>query len=146
MGLGFLSAATGVGSFIALVGVASLGDYRRKSLLISVNAGGAGLALLGFALAPSLAMAIPFAMFTMGFLMAYDINLATLLQLVAPAGMRGRILSLYSLAIGFMSLGGFVTGAVGSVIGVPTMLAVGGAVIVVNTVVRRTAVLRVRED
>ena len=101
---------------------------------------------MGFALSPSLAVAIPFAMFTMGFLMAYDINLATLLQLVAPADMRGRILSLYALAIGFMSFGGFVTGAVGSVIGVPAMLAIGGSIVVINSAARRSAVLRVRED
>jgi hypothetical protein len=86
-----------------------------------------------------------FALLTTGFLTAYDITLVSLLQIVSPAAMRGRIVSLYSMAIAFTSLGGFLSGAIGSMIGVPVMLALGSLAIVGNLMVHRPRLLRIRE-
>ena len=81
----------------------------------------------------------------MAFLNAYDLTLGVLIQLVAPPNMRGRAISLHSLAISFTAVGGFVMGGIGSIVGVPVMIAAGGTVIVVNALLRRRAIMTVRQ-
>lgn len=82
----------------------------------------------------------------MAFLMAYDLTLATLLQLIAPNEMRGRIISLYSMSVALTSVGGFFMGALGTFIGVPFALSIGGASVVVNTLGRWRAVSKIPDS
>jgi hypothetical protein len=104
-----------------------------------------GAALLGFAVSRSLPLSVFLAAATMAFLNAYDMTLGALMQLVSPPHLRGRAVSLHSLAISFTALGGFVMGAVGGIIGVPVVLAAGGTGIVANSLWRRAALMRIRE-
>jgi len=145
VGLGQISAASGVGSGLAILGVASLGNLRDKPRLLFWCALGAGVALLGFSLSRSLPLSMLCALLTTGLLMAYDIALSSLLQIVSPPRMRGRIVSLYGLAIGCMALGGFGLGAVGSVIGVPTVLGLSSLAIVGNLLMHRPRLFQIRE-
>ena len=145
LGMGFLSAATGVGGFIALLAVAAKAGTWRKPPVILIGAAAGGIALIGFSLSRSFPLSIALATLTMGCFMAYDLTLATLLQLLAPAQMRGRIISIYSMSVALTSVGGFVVGAIGSVIGVPVALTIGGSVVVGQAVLRRRQVLRIRE-
>lgn len=145
VGAGLLSAASGAGSAISVLAVAVLGNFRHKPILILSAAAAAGVFLLGFSLSRSLPVAMLFATLTTGCLMAYDITIGALLQLVAPSAMRGRIVSLHSLAIAFMSLGGFATGAIGSLVGVNAMMTFGGVAILANLLVRRGPLLRIEE-
>jgi MFS family permease len=144
-GLGVLQAATGIGVGVSVLAVAFLGNFRNKPLLIFVTALGGGLSLIAFSLSTVMPAAMLFAMLTSGCLMAYDITIGALLQLVSPVHMRGRVVSLHSLAIAFMSLGGFATGAIGAAIGVPVMMTIGGSTIVGNILWRRRRLLRIRE-
>lgn len=146
LGLGQITAASGVGCGLAILGVAALGNFHHKPLLLFCTAMGAGASLLAFSLSRSLPLSMLCALLTTGCLTAYDITIGSLLQIVSPAHMRGRMISLHSLAIAFTSLGGFAMGAVGSVIGVPTMLAIGSAAIVSNLMVHRRRLLRIREQ
>ncbi len=145
LAMGFLSAATGVGGFIAVLAVAATAGAWRKPPVILVCAGAGGLALIGFSLSRSFPLSLVLAMLTLGCLMAYDLTLSTLLQLLAPLHMRGRIISIYSMAVALTSVGGFVMGAIGSVIGVPVALTIGGSVVVGQAVLRRRQVLDIRE-
>jgi hypothetical protein len=81
----------------------------------------------------------------MAFLNAYDLTLGVLIQLVAPANMRGRAVSLHSLAISFTAVGGAVMGVVGEKVGVPLMVASGGIGIVINALLRRNAIMSIHE-
>jgi MFS family permease len=145
IGLGLISAASGVGAGLAILGVAALGNVRDKPRLVFWCALGAGLSLLGFSLSRDLPLSMLCALLTTGLLMAYDLALISLLQIVSPSHMRGRIVSLYGLAIGFMALGGFGLGAIGSVIGVPTVLGLSSLVIGANLLIHRSRLFRIRE-
>ena len=59
--------------------------------------------------------------------------------------LRGRAVSLHSLAVSFTALGGFVMGGAGSVVRIPTVLAAGGVGIIINTLVRQPALLAIME-
>ena len=145
-GMGFLQAGVGAGMLIASLAMAAIGDVRNKPGVVFVCALGAGVALVGFALSRSLPLSVFLAGLVMGLLNAYDLTLGALMQLVSPPAFRGRAVSLHSLAISFTALGGFVMGAAGGVIGVPAVLAVSGAGIVANSVWRRGALMRIREQ
>ncbi len=145
IGLGFLQAGVGAGMLIANLVMAAKGDSKNKPRVIFFNALIAGVALIGFSLSQSLLLSVFLAMATMAFLNAYDLTLGALMQLVAPPNLRGRAVSLHSLAISFVWIGGFVMGTAGSVVGVPTMLAAGGAGIVVNSLLRRRALMLIQE-
>ena len=82
----------------------------------------------------------------MAFLNAYDLTLGALLQLMAPSHLRGRVVSLHSLAISFTAFGGFIMGTVGSIVGVPIMLAASGTGIVANSILRRSALMKIHES
>ena len=144
IGMGLLQAGVGAGMVISTLVMASRGDSENKPRVIFLNALIAGIALIGFAVSRSLVVSIFFAAVVMGFLNAYDLTLGALMQLVAPSNFRGRAVSLHSLAISFTAIGGFFMGIVGSVIGVPVILAAGGTGILINSLLRRPALIRIQ--
>jgi MFS family permease len=106
--LGFLFAASGVGTVVGSLSVATLGDYRGKGrILVSANAAWV-LALALFALSRSFAAA-----FVMLALMAvsqsiFSTVVMTLMQASVEPKMRGRVMSLNTLLImGVRPLGDF---------------------------------------
>ena len=145
VGMGFIQAGAGLGMFLAPMVLAARGDAGNKPRTIFLNALAAGVALTGFALSRSLLLSVLLAMATMALLNAYDLTLGALMQLVAPPHLRGRAVSLHSLAISFTAVGGFALGAIGSVVGVPATLVASGGGIVLNALLRRPALMRVRE-
>ena len=144
-GLGVLQAGVGMGMLGGTTLMAAYGDGISKAKIIVVCAAGAGVALVGFALSRSIGLSAVLAGATMGFLNAYDLALGAMMQLVTAPHLRGRAVSLHSLAISFTALGGFVIGALGGIVGVPLVMAVSGGGIVVNAALRRRAVLDLRE-
>ena len=143
--MGVLQAGVGIGMLTASLLMAARGDTRNKPRVIFWAALGAGLALIGFALSRSLVLSFFLAASVMAFLNAYDLTLGALMQLVSPANMRGRAVSLHSLAISFTSLGASAMGVTGAVVGVPLVLAVAGGGIVVNSLLRRSALTSIDE-
>jgi hypothetical protein len=125
--------------------MASKGDTQNKPRVVYLNAIGGGIALIAFALSRSLPVSVMMAMAVMAFLNASDLSLGALMQLVAPPSLRGRAVSLHSLAISFTAFGGFVMGAAGSIVGVPLVIALGGGSIVINSLFRKSAIMRVEE-
>lgn len=129
-GLGYLSAAGSAGALVGTVVVGGLGDIKRKWAMLATASGGAGVGLLLFAFSPWFAMSLALAGAVGLALVVYDVTIATLLQLVSAEALRGRILGLYGLTWGFTPLGGFIAGAVASVLSAPIAIGVGGLVIV----------------
>ena len=129
-GLGLLSAAGGFGALVSTLVVAGLGDFRNKGTLLIVNAAGAGLLLILFAFSPWFAVSLVLVTLVSGALMAYDVTIGTLLQLLSSDEVRGRVLGLYGLTFGFTALGGFVAGGIAALLGAPVAIALGGGLIV----------------
>ncbi|MDE2860454.1 MAG: MFS transporter [Chloroflexota bacterium] len=128
-GLGYLSAASGLGSMLSTLGVASLGDFRRKGPLLAFTTLGAGVSIVLFAYSPVFALSLLMAGLAGGSLMAYDVTMGTMLQLHCDDDMRGRVLGIYGLTFGFTSVGGSLAGAVATVINPPFAVAMGGVFI-----------------
>ena len=66
-----------------------------------------------------------------GALMAYDVTMGTMLQLLSHDEMRGRVMGVYGLTFGFTPVGGFLAGSVAAILSAPIAVAAGGVIIMV---------------
>lgn len=127
--LGFLFTTVGIGAVISAVVVASLPETARRGWLLTLGNIGFPLLLLAFAFSRSyiLSMAL---MLLVGFAFVLQNALAnTLLQVVAPDEMRGRVMALYSMTfMGMMRLGGLQAGFVADWLGAPLSVAIGAGI------------------
>jgi predicted MFS family arabinose efflux permease len=140
--LGWLSSAAGLGALVGTLGVASLGDFKRKGSLLIAVTGAAGAALVVFAFSPWYALSLALSLFMGAALTTYDVLMHALFQLMTSDAVRGRVFSLYVLTFGFSQLGGFLAGSLANVAGAPVAVGLGGAIIVGYGV---KALRRVRE-
>lgn len=106
--MGFLFAASGIGTVVGSLLVASFGHYRRKGrLLVSANAVWV-LALAFFALTRSFASSFAMLLLMAGAQSVFTTLVITLMQGSVEARMRGRIMSLNTLLMmGLRPLGDF---------------------------------------
>jgi MFS family permease len=123
---GFLMAATGVGSIVSALSIA----FSGRTVPIVIGLGGATLGLAEIVLSGTSAFPIALvAMFVAGLgsiAMAATAN--TLVQLMVPDHLRGRVMSVYTTVFaGSTPIGGLITGAIASGLGVATAILVGGA-------------------
>jgi MFS family permease len=122
---GFLMAATGVGSIVSALGIA----FSGRTVPLVIGLGGATLGLAEIVLSGTTAFPVALAaMFVAGLgsiAMAATAN--TLVQLMVPDHLRGRVLSVYTTVFaGSTPIGGLLTGAIASSLGVATAILVGG--------------------
>jgi MFS family permease len=145
-GYGILMAASGVGALAAALATASLGNYRRRGLLVLACTAALGLSLAAFAGSTVfwLSLALVVVVGATSTLMMSVTN--TLLQGLVSDEMRGRVLSVYTLiAGGLMPLGSMVLGSAGDVAGVPLVVALGGIVTIATTIACARALPELRE-
>jgi MFS family permease len=125
--LGFLMGAMGIGALAGAVTLAS----RRSAVGLEALIPAAG-ALFGAALAAlSFSRAVPLSlawMVLVGYgMMVFMVSSNTLLQTLVDEAMRGRVMSLYTMAfMGMTPLGSLLAGALAGRIGAPRAVALGG--------------------
>jgi MFS family permease len=144
-GLGALNAATGAGALVGAVLVAAFGSYRRRGWALMFSFIGFGVGLVAFAMSGSFAVSLGVAV-ALGFVSAYSgISSNTVLQTRSGARMRGRVMSLHGLTMmGIVPLGVMLEGALGSLFGVPYVVAIGGALAALAAVAAMVLVPRLR--
>ncbi|MDD5723148.1 MAG: MFS transporter [Syntrophales bacterium] len=125
-GLGLLMACIGLGSFIGVMGLASLDHLRKRGTFLVVNAFVWGAALVLFSRCTSYTTALP-ALLVVGFLSAIFMSLnMTLMQSYSSSEMRGRIVSMAMMSFGVMPLSAVPFGALAEGIGTADSLAIAG--------------------
>lgn len=126
-GLGALNSAAGGGALLAAIVVAATGTFRRRGLYVAMSGMILGLALVVFSMSATLAVSFV-ATAVLGFCSTFSsISANTMLQANSDPRMRGRVMGLHSLTMmGIMPLGTMLEGALGSLVGVPVVLFLGG--------------------
>jgi MFS family permease len=130
-GLGLLMAAPGVGAVIAVLTLASFGHrIERQGLLLVASIVVLGAFLMFFSQITWLPLALVTLVIIGAFQMFFLASTATILQLIVPDELRGRVLSLYMLDRGFMPLGALFAGTTAHFIGAPLTVLTMGAIVV----------------
>jgi MFS family permease len=127
-----LMAFSGAGSVVGALVVAWLGRFHRMGLTALVVQAAYGVLILGFALSRVLWLSDILLFLTGAALMIVFSTVTSLVQLIAPEGLRGRVMSIYMLAFrGGMPLGSLVSGWLATIIGAPTVIGINGVLLVV---------------
>jgi predicted MFS family arabinose efflux permease len=125
-----LMAFSGAGSIVGALTVAWLGKFKRMgltALLMQIVYGGL---IIAFALSRALPLSEALLFLTGFALMIVFSTVTSLVQLIAPNEMRGRVMSIYMLAFrGGMPVGSLVSGWLATLTSAPTVLIVNGVLL-----------------
>ena len=126
-----LLAFSGAGSVVGALIVAWLGKFRRMGLTALIVQAMYGLLILGFAMSHVLWVSELLLFFTGAALMVVFSTVTSLIQLIAPNEMRGRVMSIYMVAFrGGMPLGSLVSGYLATFVGAPMVIGINGVLLV----------------
>jgi MFS family permease len=129
-GFGFLMASMGAGAVIGGVIMAGLGDIKKKGRFFLLTILSYGMLLILFSASSWFFLSL-FLILLVGMMeMLWRTINQTLVQLLSPDALRGRILGVYLLDRGMRPLGGFLMGTGTSLLGAPFTLALGAGVCV----------------
>jgi MFS family permease len=129
-GFGFLMASMGAGAVIGGVIMAGLGDIKKKGRFFLLTILSYGMLLILFSASSWFFLSL-FLILLVGMMeMLWRTMNQTLVQLLSPDALRGRILGVYLLDRGMRPLGGFLMGTGASLLGAPFTLALGAGVCV----------------
>jgi MFS family permease len=119
---------SGIGAVCGALVVAWLGKHQHLGRILLVLLGAFGVAMTAFALSPDVRLSTAILFFTGALLVMCFSVTTSLVQLLAPSELRGRIVSIYMTAFrGGSPLGGLASGWLITQVGsAPAMLAVNG--------------------
>jgi len=127
-----LMAFSGAGSIVGALIVAWLGKFPRMGLTTLVMQVVYGLLIVAFAWSRILWLSDILLFFTGAALMVVFSTVTSLVQLIAPNEMRGRVMSIYMLAFrGGMPLGSLISGYLAKFLGAPVVIGVNGVLLIV---------------
>ena len=127
-----LLAFSGAGSVVGALIVAWLGKFPRMGLTALVTQAIYGCFIVGFAMSHVMVVSEILLFLTGVALMIVFSTVTSLIQLIAPNEMRGRVMSIYMVAFrGGMPLGSLVSGWLATFIGAPMVIGINGALLVV---------------
>jgi MFS family permease len=127
-----LMAFSAAGSVVGALIVAWLGKFKHMGKTALVVQGFSGVLIVAFALSRMLWASEAILFFFGMMLMVVFSSVTSLVQLIAPNEMRGRVMSIYMVAFrGGMPLGSLISGYVASRIGAPIVLVVNGTLLAI---------------
>ena len=126
----WLLASSGLGSITGALTVASLGNVRNKGKIALTMLMLLGAGIAGFSLSRSIIASCLLLFVSGGVMMCAFAMISSLVQLITPNDMRGRVMSVYNVAFrGGMPLGSVTTGWLVPIFTAPTVLSVNGLVL-----------------
>ncbi len=134
-GYGLMMTALGIGAVIGGLTLATVSRTARRGRFLTIVTFLLSALLIAFSFVRDLRLALA-VMVLMGFCQTTVASLTnTMIQLLAPDQMRGRVMSVYTLAFnGMFPVGSFIAGAVAQKLGAPAATLAGGSVVLASLV------------
>ena len=125
--LGILMGAAGVGALLGALTLALRSGVKGLGRWVTVCCGGFGLSLMLFALSESFWLSV-FLLLPVGyFIMLQMASSNTLIQVMVPDELRGRVMAVYSMMfMGMAPVGALIGGALSDRLGAPVTVTLGG--------------------
>ena len=144
-GLGLLMGAAGLGAVCGALYLAARRSHRRSAPVVAGALAVFGASLVAFAFSRTLALSLACMVVVGGALIVQMATSNTLLQLSAPEGLRGRVISLYLLSFATAApIGALAAGSVARRIGAPWTVAGGGALCLATALAFATRIPSIR--
>lgn len=134
-GYGYLLSAGGLGSVMGTLFIGTFQESHRLGWIMLGGAAGSVVMLALFALATplgSLPIALVLAFLVAASASAYMIISMTVMQLLVPDGLRGRVMGIHTIGYSLVPLGGLFLGALADRIGAETAVLIGGGIYLVG--------------
>lgn len=134
--LGFLMGSVGTGALVGALYLASRRSVVGLGRVIAIAAAIFGSALVAFSFSRYLWLSMALLFFVgMGFMMQMASS-NTVIQTLVDDDKRGRVMSFYAMSFfGMVPLGSFLAGSLGSKIGTPATVMIGGLCIIIGSLV-----------
>ena len=143
---GWMSSAVGAGALAGALMLAAFARRLPKGRMLRWASTGFGIILFAFSLSRSLPLSLAVLVMTGFVLIVNTATTNTLLQTLTPDELRGRVMSVFTLAfVGMGPIGALQAGILADRIGAPTTLMVGALVCVLITFVLFRRVRQVGE-
>ncbi len=127
-GLGFLAGSAGLGAFLAAVFLAYRGGPRKQLSFIKTSAVVFPASLLAFSFSKNFFLSMGILVITGWSLVSYLALTNSGIQLKSSDGLRGRVMSVYTLVfIGMAPIGNTLLGAAADLMGTPQALAISSS-------------------
>jgi predicted MFS family arabinose efflux permease len=121
---------SGIGSICGALAVAALGKHKHMGLLVLLMLLGLGVLISAFALSRHFILSCVLIFISGAMLLAVFTSIGSLVQLITPDNMRGRVLSVYNVAFrGGMPVGSLVVGALVKQYTAPVVIACNGVLL-----------------
>ncbi|MCJ7686514.1 MAG: MFS transporter [Desulfobacteraceae bacterium] len=142
---GYLVASFGVGGLLATLVLASFGNIIRSGLL-----GIIALTCAAFFVIPLSQSSLPWVAYlllsSIGFsMMMFRVNNNTLVQMLSPDQLRGRVMSIYQMDHALMPLASSVLGVIADVFSAPAAMATSGIIGLVSIILLMGSVKEIRD-
>jgi len=124
--LGLLMGATGVGALLGALTLAAKTGVRGLGRWVALACAGFGISLILFAFSRNLRLSV-LLLLPVGFCMMLQMSSSnTLIQVMVPDHLRGRVMAVYSMMfMGMAPFGAFFAGALAERLGAPITVAMG---------------------
>ena len=146
-GLGILMGASGFGAFLGAFSLAVRRGWRGLGTWVAYSSAGFGIALIAFAFSRWFLVSVLLLM-PVGFSMMVEMASSnTLLQMMVPDELRGRVMAVYSMMfMGMAPIGALLAGSFAGRWGAPRTVAAGGAVCMLGALIFRWRLPRLRRQ
>ena len=135
-GLGILLAAPGLGACLAGFALATVSSrIKRQGIVLIVSLIGLGVGMNLFAWTTSFPVALVVLVAIGAFQLLYMATTNTMLQVIVPDHLRGRVMSIYMLDRGLMPIGQMTAGVSAYWIGAPATVSYMGLAVIVLAIV-----------
>jgi MFS family permease len=135
-GMGLLMGSTGVGALAGALSLAARRGYHGLGRWVTLASGGFGLSLIAFSLSRSFWLSAAL-LLPVGFSMMVEMSSSnTLIQVMVPDRLRGRVMAVYSMMfMGMAPFGALLAGTLAARLTAPGTVAFGGVMCLVGSVV-----------
>ena len=131
--LGILMGASGVGALLGALTLAFRSGVKGLGRWVTVCCAGFGISLMLFAFSKSFWLSVLLLLPVGYFVMLQMASSNTLIQVMVPDALRGRVMAVYSMMfMGMAPLGALLGGALSDSVGAPLAVALGGLVAVLG--------------
>ena len=131
-GLGMLLAAPGLGALLAGLALATLSSrIKRQGVFMLVSLIVLGFLMIVFSWTTSFSLSLLTLVCQGVFQIFYMATTHTMIQLIVPDRLRGRVMSIYALDRGLMPVGSLFAGVCAHYVGAPVTVTLMGAIVIV---------------